>query len=194
MIRVRARMSRKPSSQAANALLRMTCTIWNCPPRTARSQTSLTAAAGAASSPTGRQPETRNRRFMLIFQRFCAAGRCPDTTFWRRRRDSNPRYTLRAYNSLANCRLQPLGHVSTREKSIRINAVYVKQAERENGRSYGTSVERRHRAGTETGAVKLTPSGPTAGLPLPRFLLSQAGSAMAATAVTGRLQGTENHR
>ena len=31
---------------------------------------------------------------------------------WRRRRDSNPRYALRAYNGLANRRLQPLGHVS----------------------------------------------------------------------------------
>ena len=33
-------------------------------------------------------------------------------TFWRRRRDSNPRYALTAYNGLANRRLQPLGHVS----------------------------------------------------------------------------------
>src|SRR5262249_33120720 len=32
---------------------------------------------------------------------------------WRRRRDSNPRYALRAYNGLANRRLQPLGHVSS---------------------------------------------------------------------------------
>lgn len=31
---------------------------------------------------------------------------------WRRRRDSNPRYAFRAYNDLANRRLQPLGHVS----------------------------------------------------------------------------------
>jgi hypothetical protein len=31
---------------------------------------------------------------------------------WRRRRDSNPRYALSAYNGLANRRLQPLGHVS----------------------------------------------------------------------------------
>ena len=31
---------------------------------------------------------------------------------WRRRRDSNPRYALRAYNGLANRRLQPLGHIS----------------------------------------------------------------------------------
>src|SRR5215204_6656990 len=31
---------------------------------------------------------------------------------WRRRRDSNPRYAFRAYNGLANRRLQPLGHVS----------------------------------------------------------------------------------
>ena len=34
---------------------------------------------------------------------------------WRRRRDSNPRYALRAYNGLANRRLQPLGHVSADE-------------------------------------------------------------------------------
>ena len=32
--------------------------------------------------------------------------------FWRRRRDSNPRYAFGAYNGLANRRLQPLGHVS----------------------------------------------------------------------------------
>src|SRR5215831_4149734 len=32
--------------------------------------------------------------------------------FWRRRRDSNPRYGFRPYNGLANRRLQPLGHVS----------------------------------------------------------------------------------
>ena len=31
---------------------------------------------------------------------------------WRRGRDSNPRYALRAYNGLANRRLQPLGHLS----------------------------------------------------------------------------------
>ena len=31
---------------------------------------------------------------------------------WRRRRDSNPGYAFRAYNGLANRRLQPLGHVS----------------------------------------------------------------------------------
>ena len=32
--------------------------------------------------------------------------------FWRRRRDSNPRYAFGAYNGLANRRLQPIGHVS----------------------------------------------------------------------------------
>ena len=31
---------------------------------------------------------------------------------WRSRRDSNPRYAFRAYNGLANRRLQPLGHSS----------------------------------------------------------------------------------
>jgi hypothetical protein len=35
--------------------------------------------------------------------------------YWRRRRDSNPRYALTAYNGLANRRLQPLGHVSVRQ-------------------------------------------------------------------------------
>ena len=37
---------------------------------------------------------------------------------WRRRRDSNPRYALSAYNGLANRRLQPLGHVSGRKLLI----------------------------------------------------------------------------
>ena len=32
----------------------------------------------------------------------------------RRGRDSNPRYSFWPYNSLANCRLQPLGHLSSR--------------------------------------------------------------------------------
>src|SRR5262249_26852786 len=36
--------------------------------------------------------------------------------FWRRRRDSNPRYAFGAYNGLANRRLQPLGHVSASVK------------------------------------------------------------------------------
>src|SRR5512144_377361 len=40
--------------------------------------------------------------------------------FWRRRRDSNPRYAFGAYNGLANRRLQPLGHVSVCEKAYRI--------------------------------------------------------------------------
>ena len=31
---------------------------------------------------------------------------------WRRGRDSNPRYSFRPYNGLANRRLQPLGHLS----------------------------------------------------------------------------------
>jgi hypothetical protein len=33
--------------------------------------------------------------------------------FWRRGRDSNPRYGFRPYNGLANRRLQPLGHLSS---------------------------------------------------------------------------------
>jgi hypothetical protein len=37
---------------------------------------------------------------------------------WRRRRDSNPGYAFRAYNGLANRRLQPLGHVSVCEKAV----------------------------------------------------------------------------
>jgi hypothetical protein len=40
-------------------------------------------------------------------------GRRQQTHRWRRRRDSNPRYALTAYNGLANRRLQPLGHVSS---------------------------------------------------------------------------------
>src|SRR5215210_7891229 len=31
----------------------------------------------------------------------------------RRRRDSNPRYPVKRYNTLAGCRLQPLGHSSS---------------------------------------------------------------------------------
>jgi hypothetical protein len=37
---------------------------------------------------------------------------------WRRGRDSNPRYGFRPYNGLANRRLQPLGHLSGREKHL----------------------------------------------------------------------------
>ena len=32
----------------------------------------------------------------------------------RRRRDSNPRYPVKRYNTLAGCRLQPLGHSSVK--------------------------------------------------------------------------------
>jgi hypothetical protein len=53
-------------------------------------------------------------RFNEYFQRFVKRRRMAGKDSWRRRRDSNPRYTFRAYNSLANCRLQPLGHVSMR--------------------------------------------------------------------------------
>ena len=42
----------------------------------------------------------------------CAKKSCIFNVSWRRRRDSNPRYALTAYNGLANRRLQPLGHVS----------------------------------------------------------------------------------
>src|SRR5262245_16834347 len=43
---------------------------------------------------------------------FLNSGEWERTGFWRRRRDSNPRYAFGAYNGLANRRLQPLGHVS----------------------------------------------------------------------------------
>src|ERR1700694_2275201 len=33
--------------------------------------------------------------------------------FWRRGRDSNPRYSFGPYTGLANQRLQPLGHLSS---------------------------------------------------------------------------------
>ena len=53
---------------------------------------------------------------------------------WRRRRDSNPRYAFRAYNGLANRRLQPLGHISVREKpllnqGLRVNPARAKRAQ-----------------------------------------------------------------
>src|SRR3712207_2692845 len=57
--------------------------------------------------------------------RWCSKGRespgllrCPDVypanglVLERRRRDSNPRYPVKRYNTLAGCRLQPLGHSS----------------------------------------------------------------------------------
>jgi hypothetical protein len=40
--------------------------------------------------------------------------------YWRRRRDSNPRYAFGAYNGLANRRLQPLGHVSASWKAYNV--------------------------------------------------------------------------
>ena len=42
----------------------------------------------------------------------CIKEKQPETREWRRRRDSNPRYALTAYDDLANRCLQPLGHVS----------------------------------------------------------------------------------
>ena len=38
---------------------------------------------------------------------------------WRRRRDSNPRYPVERYNTLAGCRLQPLGHSSGSQEYIK---------------------------------------------------------------------------
>ena len=52
-------------------------------------------------------------------------GERPKIHSWRRRRDSNPRYALSAYNGLANRRLQPLGHVSGQEKVLEINTFSV---------------------------------------------------------------------
>ena len=37
----------------------------------------------------------------------------------RRRRDSNPRYPVEGYNTLAGCRLQPLGHSSRSQEYIK---------------------------------------------------------------------------
>src|SRR5215208_5165190 len=37
----------------------------------------------------------------------------------RRRRDSNPRYPVERYNTLAGCRLQPLGHSSGSREYIK---------------------------------------------------------------------------
>src|SRR5260221_14749365 len=50
--------------------------------------------------------------FCRITRAFLDGGGRWFTWVWRRRRDSNPRYALRAYNGLANRRLQPLGHIS----------------------------------------------------------------------------------
>jgi hypothetical protein len=69
--------------------------------------------------------------------------------FWRRRRDSNPRYALRAYNGLANRRLQPLGHVSRSEIAYRIRLSWVKGKTPE---AQGTQVNR-SRGGTKRGTV-----------------------------------------
>src|SRR5215217_2787872 len=44
----------------------------------------------------------------------------------RRRRDSNPRYPVERYNTLAGCRLQPLGHSSGSQEYIRDVCVFVR--------------------------------------------------------------------
>jgi hypothetical protein len=59
---------------------------------------------------------------MQYFQDFLDVGGRPATKIWRRRRDSNPRYALRAYNGLANRRLQPLGHISVKPICPRLTA------------------------------------------------------------------------
>src|ERR1700730_7999710 len=56
--------------------------------------------------------------FCRITRAFLDGGGGWLTWFWRRRRDSNPRYALRAYNGLANRRLQPLGHISAQGKPL----------------------------------------------------------------------------
>ena len=79
---------------------------------------------------SGKTPAWRRRRPARATNAFDPGSMPPrssnDTRFndlrgrWRRRRDSNPRYALTAYNDLANRRLQPLGHVSSRRRSTRI--------------------------------------------------------------------------
>ena len=58
---------------------------------------------------------TRAEKERFVNRKSCTVSGKAISAFsdtWRRRRDSNPRYALRAYNGLANRRLQPLGHVS----------------------------------------------------------------------------------
>ncbi len=74
----------------------------------------LSAQPGAEPwRPPARIRKKRSNCFVGTENR-CPGNRCPGN--WRRRRDSNPRYALRAYNGLANRRLQPLGHVSVPDR------------------------------------------------------------------------------
>jgi hypothetical protein len=59
----------------------------------------------------------RDRASIILIHRLCI---CPanEQFLERRRRDSNPRYPVERYNTLAGCRLQPLGHSSTKSKII----------------------------------------------------------------------------
>ena len=67
-------------------------------------------------------PEHLRARANVLEHRCLATSSCRKSGIWlesrvgrwRRRRDSNPRYAFTAYNGLANRRLQPLGHVSSR--------------------------------------------------------------------------------
>ena len=56
----------------------------------------------------------RSPRFLGFSAVSNAPGDCWAGRDWRRGWDSNPRYALTAYNGLANRRLQPLGHPSSR--------------------------------------------------------------------------------
>src|SRR6476619_4298522 len=49
---------------------------------------------------------------MAIFRDFLNSDECRRTVWWRRRRDSNPRYGNPPYGGLANRWFQPLTHVS----------------------------------------------------------------------------------
>src|SRR5262249_51054396 len=66
----------------------------------------------------GGRVKTENAPKGPFFRALTDSGEWGRTVFWRRRRDSNPRYAFGAYNGLANRRLQPLGHVSAPETSM----------------------------------------------------------------------------
>ncbi|CCB64381.1 protein of unknown function [Hyphomicrobium sp. MC1] len=60
--------------------------------------------------------------------------------YWRRRRDSNPRYAFKAYDDLANRCLQPLGHVSPNQWAMapyRGHATAMQDALDEAAKGYG---------------------------------------------------------
>ena len=68
------------------------------------------SAISSASKTIARRPALQDPLLSHLVSDF---GNHRENRAWRRRRDSNPRYALRAYNGLANRRLQPLGHVSS---------------------------------------------------------------------------------